>query len=108
MSEFERLKFVVQELDYLVGRYNVSPVKPFRVLKDNIINFLRMNNIEYGLDFPKIEDKECNKITAWHKYLYNCSDCGDEIYRVETKMYFPICNKCNLIRHNEKRIELFS
>ena len=108
MSEFERLKFVVQELDYLVSRYNVSPVKPFRVLKDNIINFLIINDIDYGLDFPKIQESECNKVTAWHKNLFYCSDCGDETYSVELRTYYPICNKCSLIRHNKKRIELFT
>jgi len=105
MSENDRLKYIVQELDMLCSR--TSPVKPIRQLRDSIIDYLRDNDIYYGLDFEHIIEDEWTNPNSYNTNHYNCDECKKDLYKVETKIFYPLCNECRMKKHKQNRLDLF-
>ena len=105
MSEIDRLKYIVQELDKLC--LGSSPVKPIRELRNTLIDYLRDEEINYGLDFDIINQSEWYNSRSHNTFHYNCDDCKKDIYKVEVKIFEPLCNECRLKRHKQNRLNLF-
>lgn len=104
MSEIDRLKYIVQELDKLC--LGASPVKPVRELRDTIIDYLRDEEIHYGLDFDILIQSEWEN--SFHNtFHYNCDDCKKDIYKPEIKIFEPLCNDCRMKNHKKNKLELF-
>jgi ribosomal protein L37AE/L43A len=105
MSEIDRLKYIVQELDMLC--LGASPVKPIRELRNSIIDYLRDENIHYGLDFEQIRQDEWINPNSHNTFHYNCDDCKKNIYKIEVKIFEPQCNECRLKKHKQNKLDLF-
>jgi ribosomal protein L37E len=105
MSEIDRLKYIVQELDSLCCY--TKPVKPLREIRNTIIDYLRDLDINYGLDFEEIVQDEWINPNSHNTNHYNCDECGKDIYKVETKIFDPMCNVCRIKKHNQNRLNLF-
>ena len=108
MSDFERLKFIVEELNLLLTNSKLTPKTPVKKLKNDIINYLI--NIDphlQGLERSQTSNTEFETKNWLCSFPYNCIECDKEIYRKEVNLKDVVCNDCNEKNHNIKRIELF-
>jgi len=108
MSDFERLKFIVEDLNLLLINNKLTPKTPVKKLKNDIINYLiKLDPSLQGLERSQTSNTEFEAQNWLCSFPYNCIKCGKEIYRKEVNLGDVVCNNCNEENHKIKRIELF-
>ena len=108
MSEFERLKFILEELNLILQNPKLTPKTPIKELKNNIINYLiQIDPSLQDLHYSKTSNTEFKTENWLCSFPYNCTECGKELFRKEVNLDYVVCNDCNKKNHDKKRIELF-
>ena len=108
MSDFERIKFILEELNLLLQNPKLTPKTPIKELKNDIINYLiQIDPSLQDLHYSKTRNTEFETENWLCNFPYYCVECGKEFYRKELNLINTICNDCNKKKHNYNKIKLF-